>query len=151
MTAHPPLVRLCTFALLALLLATPVASQAPATIYIYWPKQQRGGGKPKVLCDGQHVANLQNGRYIVLTAPPGAHTVKFHKGDIAATFETGKDHYIRVSAEGFPVHAVLRLMDGDEATTEMQLRELQPNDSKRTFAAECRPPASAIPKKSKDR
>src|SRR5262245_5251886 len=75
----------CLCAVATLFLPVALAAQAPATIYIYWPKQQRGNGKPKVLCDGQVVANLQNGRYIVLTAPPGAHTIKFHKGDIAAT------------------------------------------------------------------
>jgi hypothetical protein len=143
---------------LPVILATiPIAAQSTANdpraamIYIYWPKQARGGGKPKVMCDGQHVANLQESRYIALRAAPGTHTIKFHKGDISATFEAGRNHYIRVSAEGFPVHAVLRLMDPDDATTEMQLKDVAPNDPKRTFAAECQPPSPAIPRKTRNR
>lgn len=151
MTAQSHRIAVCVCAIaFALLGVVPLAAEAPATIYVYWPKQARGGGKPKVLCDGQHVANLQESRFIVLTAAPGAHTIKFHQRDIAGTFEAGKNHYVRVSAEGFPVHAVLRLMDPNEATTEMQLKELTPNDPKRTFASECRPPAPAIPRKSKN-
>lgn len=157
MRARNVIVAVGVCSLAAIAAAIPIAAQStrndqpPAMIYVYWPKQARGGGKPKVMCDGQHVANLQESRYIALRAAPGAHTIKFHKGDISATFEAGTNHYIRVSAEGFPVHAVLRLMDPADATTEMQLKDVAPNDPKRTFSAECRPPSPAIPRKTRNR
>lgn len=117
---------------------------APAVIYVYYPHAVRSMGiKPKVLCDGQHVADLENGRFIVLNVPPGFHRVDFRDQNVSSSFESGRDHYLRGGIEGYPAHLALRLTNPDKAAAEM--KQVSPNDPKRTFSTECKAVA-AIPK-----
>ena len=110
----------------------------PATIYVYWLPTSRSFGKhPKTLCDGQQVAELGAGRFIKLTAPPGAHTIKFYNKDISRSFDSGKEHYVRIDIEGFPAHFALKAVKPEDARAEMEARKITPNDANRTFALEC--------------
>ena len=59
---------------------TEPAAIAPtvAVIYVYFPHASRAAGmKPKLQCDGQHMADLANGRFVVLNAPAGFHNFEF--------------------------------------------------------------------------
>jgi Tfp pilus assembly protein PilF len=120
---------------------------APAVIYVYFPHAARAMGvKPKLLCDGQHVANLANNRFIKLTAAPGSHNFELKGRTANATFTGGLEHYIRVGIEGYPAHAALRLTDPAEATAEMLEKKVSSNDPAQTFGTECKP-AGGIPKR----
>ena len=64
---------------------------------------------------------------------------------ISGTFEAGRDHYVRVSAEGFVPKATLRFVPGEEAMAEISAKGIEPNDDKKTYSGECVvPPAAAI-------
>ena len=115
-----------------------VVPLGPAVIYVYWPGQARGGGRPKLLCDGQRVADLNKNHFIVLRTTAGTHTITFRDKAISAAFEAGHDHYIRVSAEGYPVHAVLRVASPDEGAAEMREKQTSPNETKKTYSTECK-------------
>lgn len=117
---------------------------APAVIHVYFPHAARARGvRAKVLCDGQVVADLANGRFVVLNAPPGFHNFEFKGKKAAASFEGGKEHYIRVGIEGYPAHLALRITDPDKAAAEMREKELAANEQKHTFSAACTGVATA--------
>lgn len=121
--------------------AAPAAapSVGPATIFVYWqPAMRAMGVKPKTLCDDQHVADLQNGRFVRLSAAAGTHTIKVRDRSISGHFDGGQDHYVRVSIEGYPAHLALRFVSVNEATAEMQKRKIVMNDANRTFSGECK-------------
>jgi tetratricopeptide (TPR) repeat protein len=121
---------------------------APAVIYVYFPHASRAMGvQPKVLCDGQRVADLANGRFIILKPPPGFHNFEFKGQKAAATFEGGREHYIRVGIEGYPAHFALRITNPDQAAAEMREKQVAPNDPERTFSTDCKA-AAAMPKRS---
>ena len=121
---------------------TAAVSSAAAEVYVYWPPQVRGGGRPKVYCDGARVADLNDQHYIKLRAPAGTHNLKFHNKEMPIGLDAGKTYYLRASAEGFPVHAVLRQVDENEATTEMKEKNIELNDPKKTYSTECAAPRS---------
>lgn len=124
-----------------------VAAAAPrtASVYIYWPPQQREKGAPKVYCDGLLVAELQKGRFIALAIPGGTHTIKVNEA-ATFTFEPGKRYYLRASIEGFHRWAplTLRLVDPPEAEAEIRDKSVAPNDARRTYTQQCT--AAAAPR-----
>jgi hypothetical protein len=79
----------------------------------------------------------------VLNAPPGFHNFEFKGKKAAASFEGGKEHYIRVGIEGYPAHFALRIADPDKAAAEMREKELVANEQKYTFSAGCTAVAAA--------
>ena len=124
--------------------ATPVAAKAvgPATIYVYWPEQQRGGGRQKVHCNGKRVAELQNNRYVVLTAAAGTHDLAFREKHVTAVVEGGREYHYRVSIEGqwrFAMGEQIRLTTPAAATIEMREQGMALNDARRTRGTECAP------------
>ena len=123
------------------------AAIAPARIYVYFPHAARGiGPSSKMQCDGQKVADLGNGRYIVLNAASGFHNLEFKGRKAGGSFEGGKDHYFRVGIEGYPAHYVLTAMDPVKAAAEIRDKQVLLNESKNTFSAQCASVA-AIPSK----
>jgi tetratricopeptide (TPR) repeat protein len=111
--------------------------RSPATLYVYWPPQKNGGGRPKVLCDGHHVADLQARHYVALRVAAGPRTIGFHKNTFPFSFESGGTYYLRASAEGFPPKAFVRLMNAGEGMAEMREKGVTSNDPRRTYSAEC--------------
>lgn len=112
----------------------------PATIYIYWPEQQRGGGRQKVSCNGKQVAELQNNRYVILKAAPGSHDLAFRDKHVTVVAEAGREYYFRTSIEGqwrFAMGPEIRLTVVDAARTEMQQQGMAVNDARRTLSTEC--------------
>jgi hypothetical protein len=121
----------------------------PAVLYVYWPPQVRGKGRPKVLCDENRVADLNGGYYVRLNVTPGAHTLKFHNTSFAIDVDGGQIYYVRVSAEGFLSRGALRLVAPEEAIAEMKTTNVELNDPKKTYSAECR--ASPAPARGRPR
>lgn len=126
--------------------ATPAVAPKAALIYVYWPKQVRSfGGGEKVLCNEQRVADLHNGRFVVVRAAPGTHSLSFRGRDVTAIVEGGREYHYRASLEGymrFDKRPMLQLISADEAMAEMR-DKASPNDPKRTFSTECAAPAAA--------
>ena len=114
----------------------------PAVVYIYWPPQARGGGRPQVHCDANRVADLNDRHYVRLSVPAGMHTLKFQKTSFPIGVDSGQTYYVRASAEGFPVRAVLRLVATADAIAEMKEKNVELNDPKKTYSTGC----SAAPK-----
>jgi hypothetical protein len=119
------------------------ASTAPATIYVYWPRQLACGGNQKIACDDQIVAKMPCERHVILKAAPGTHRITFRDRSISGTFEAGQNHYVRCSAEGFPAHAALRFVDEDTAKAEIAEKADKPNEDKKTYSGECAVPSAA--------
>jgi tetratricopeptide (TPR) repeat protein len=122
---------------------TPVG---PAVIYVYWPEQQRGGGRQKVMCNARKVADLQNNRFMILKAGAGTYHLTFRNNDVTAVVEGGREYYYRASIEGqfqFAQGAQLRPVSTDAAKVEMREQKMKINDAKRTFGAECTAAAPA--------
>lgn len=122
--------------------APPAVSRslAPAIFYVYWPKQQRGGGTKKVRCDAQHVAELRKNRYVALKAAPGTHAVTFDGKDVIVAAEPGAEYYFRASLEGhtqFSQGPVLRQVTADIGKAEIKEQKTTINDAKKTFSTEC--------------
>ena len=114
------------------------APVGPAVIYVYWPEQQRGGGRQKLLCNEHKVADLQNNRFVTLKAGTGSHNLTFRNKDVTAVVEAGREYYYRASIEGQLVaHIELRQMSADAAKAEMREQQMTVNDTKRTFGTEC--------------
>lgn len=116
------------------------APVGPAVVYVYWPPQVRGGGRPKVYCDGFRVADLNDHHYVKLSVPAGMHTMKFHKDSLPVAFEPGQTYYLRAAAVGFPVHAELRMVTPAEGTAEIAEKNIEPNDAKKTYSNGCSAP-----------
>lgn len=123
-----------------------VAAPAPrtASVYIYWPPQQRVKGAPKVYCDGVLVAELQKGHFVGLAIPGGTHTIKLSNAE-TFSFEPGKRYYLRASLEGFHRWApfTVRLVDPAAAETELREKSIGSNDPRRTYAHQCGAPSAA--------
>jgi hypothetical protein len=83
------------------------------------------------------VAELGNGRFITLQATPGYHNFELKGRQAGASFEGGKEHYIRVGIEGYPAHFALRITDPEQAAGEMREKQVAPNDADRTFSTQC--------------
>jgi tetratricopeptide (TPR) repeat protein len=117
--------------------APAVTAIGPAIIYLYYVHtMSSSGSKPKVLCDGQRVGDLENGRFIKLTAPAGSHTIKIGQ-TVSGVFTAGEEHYVRVSMWPYPAHVTARFATPDEARAEMQSGNIVANDPSRTFTATC--------------
>lgn len=108
-------------------------SAVAGTIHIYRPSAFKGGwGRAKVECNGQKMADLQNGRFVTLTAAPGAHTLRVGGKEIILEVEGGQDYYIRTS----PAWNVHRTFP-EEARAEMQDKSVKPGDKNRVYSTEC--------------
>jgi len=120
------------------------AAIAPAVIYVFFPRAARGRGiRPKLRCNGQHVADMAHGRFVMLNVPPGFYSFEFNEKKTAASFEGGKDHYIRVAIDGFPARFALRITDPAKAAAEMREKQLVANEQNHTFSAGCAGVAAA--------
>lgn len=116
----------------------------PATIYVYWPEQQRGGGRQKVLCNGQLIAELQNNRFVVVKAAAGTHDLAFRDKHVTAVVEAGREYHYRTSIEGqwrFAMGPEIRLITADAAKDEMRQQRMTANDARRTRSTVCVVPA----------
>ena len=123
--------------------AAPAAPRT-ASVYVYWPPQQRVKGAPKVYCDGVLVAELQKGRFIALAVAGGTHAIKLSDAQ-TFSFEPGRRYYLRASLEGFHRWApfTLRLVDPAEAEAELREKSIAANDPRRTYTHQCGAPSAA--------
>jgi hypothetical protein len=123
--------------------ATPapaIKPVGPAIIYLYYPHTASSkGSKPKVFCDGQRIGDLENGRFIKLTAAGGAHTIKIGQ-TVSGVFTAGEDHYVRVAMWPYPAHVTANFARPDEARAEIAEKTIVENDAARTFTAACPEP-----------
>jgi hypothetical protein len=121
--------------------AAAIASTAPATatIYIYRPGHYVGRfGEAKILCDGHTVAELQNGRYLVVTSAPGAHDLKLGNKQIFVIAQGGRTYYVETEPKGFGWSA--EFVNEDQGALEIRERKMKLNDAGRTFGTECAAP-----------
>lgn len=114
------------------------AAGAKATITVYRVSNFFASAvRADIDCNGQNIAELQNGRMIRFTAPAGKVTLKF-KGDdpIVLDASPGGEYYFRVGpgASNFNTRAV------SAAEAQAYLKEKQPkvNDARRTASSECK-------------
>lgn len=117
-----------------------VATPSTASVYIYWPPQSRNNGRPKVYCDGVHVADLQNKRFIALDVNPGTHEIRFDKKSVSLALDAGGKYYLRASAEGhtqFSPGRTLRQVTPEEGAAEMHDEGVTSNDPRRTYSSTC--------------
>jgi tetratricopeptide (TPR) repeat protein len=122
--------------------SAPIATRAPAapqvaTLYIYWPRGSRGGGKRKVLCDGFHVADLVNRRFVLLNVTPGRHDIKVNNRTLSLSFEAGRPYYLRTFVGGYPARLQFREAGSHEGATELNSKDMRANDPERTYSGEC--------------
>lgn len=117
-----------------------VAPPAPprASIYIYWPRQARGTGTPKVSCDGFHVANLKNRHFVLLHLAPGTHKIQIDRRSLDMSFEAGETYYVRAFVGGYPARRQMRQMTPVDAIAELNDKDMSPNEPRLTYSSECK-------------
>lgn len=113
------------------------ANTSPATVYIYWPKQVRGDGRRKVTCDGFHVADLSNRRFVVLNVTAGMHNIGVHDRALPLSFESGQKYYIRANVSGFPARIDIQQAPTEEGEADLRDDDMSANDPRRTYSIEC--------------
>ncbi len=118
------------------------AAPAVATIYIYRPGHYVGRfSEAKILCDGHTIAELQNGRYIVVTSAPGAHDLELGNKQIPVVAQGGRTYYVETVPSGFRWSA--KFVNEDQGTIAIRQRKMKLNDADRTFGTECAAPSPA--------
>jgi tetratricopeptide (TPR) repeat protein len=131
--------------------ATPAPAVAvapvaiPASLYVYWPRQARGGTQ-KVLCDGFHVADLEDRHFVLLRVKPGPHTVTVGNREFPLSLEAGQAYYVRAYIGGYPARRMARLVAAAEGAPEVNDKDMNPNERQRTFNSECNGGAADRPR-----
>jgi tetratricopeptide (TPR) repeat protein len=121
--------------------ARPAPVPAPtgkATITIYRSSNFFASSqRMRVDCNGQSIAELQNGRMIRFTAPAGKVTLNF-QGDDAIVLEAapGAEYFFRSGPGGMSFNT--RPVATDEAKSYLKEHKPKLNDAKRTTASECK-------------
>jgi tetratricopeptide (TPR) repeat protein len=108
-----------------------------ASIYVYWPRGLRGNGERKVLCDGFHVADLENRRYILLDVMPGSHTIKLNDKTLAVSVEAGREYYLRTYVGGYPARLMFKEAPADQGLTDLNDKTMSANVPRLTYSGEC--------------
>lgn len=117
--------------------AAAAAANQPAIIYLYYPHNtSSSGSKAKAFCDGQRLGDLENGRFMKLTAAPGTHTIKVGQ-TVSGVFTGGEEHYVRVAMWPYPAHVTANFALPDVARAEIAEKKIVENDPARTFSAVC--------------
>lgn len=112
--------------------SAPQSTNSPATVYVYRYKQFVGKAlSPSVFCDENELARMENGRYFVVTLPPGKHL--FYSNDKQAGVELdlkpGEKYYIRLEiATGF-MKGHGRLVSTVPEQGSYEIKNLKPLDS----------------------
>ena len=93
-------------------------------------------------CDGNLVAELQKGRFVALSVPPGSHEIKVSGKQETFAFEPGTSDYVRASQEGFTRWSPfnLRLVDATAGAAEFKDKSITSNEARRTFTNQCAAP-----------
>jgi hypothetical protein len=126
-------------------LVAPAEKREPLAgmIHVYRPgKFQGSAARAKVECNGQKTAELQNDRFVILTAMPGTHALKIGGREFTLEVEGGHEYYFRTSSgmRGWTVRGA----SPEEARAEMQERSLRPGDANRIYSTECRASLGAV-------
>jgi hypothetical protein len=108
-----------------------------AIVYVYWPHGIRNGGTKNVQCDGVHVADLANRRFVRLNVTPGTHTIKVDNRTLPMSFEIGRPYYLRTYVGGYPARLQFREARQDEAASELNDNDMHVNDAGRTYSSTC--------------
>ena len=101
-------------------LASLNAQEQTGTIVFYRePHALTGDFKPKIFCDGEELARIENGTYFEVTAPAGLHTCKVESlqrpDAIEVNVIAGKSAYVHVKLlPGWTDHAALANTTEDE-------------------------------------
>lgn len=104
---------------------------------VYWPKQFKGGGRPKIKCDGARVADLGKGRYVRIAVEVGLHQVAFGNDTTGVRVLPGVISYLRVAWVGFPARAEAREVASSEAEAEMIEKAGDLNEPNKTYSEVC--------------
>jgi len=123
--------------------ALEAAAPKLASIYVYWPRGHRGNGKRKVLCDGFHVADLENRRYILLDVTPGTHTIKLNGKTLEVSAEAGRAYYLRTYVGGYPARIMFKEALADQGLTDLNDKDMSANVPRLTYSRECNAGAGA--------
>ena len=106
-------------------------------LIIYWSPQFKGAGRPKIRCEGAHMADLAKGRLIQITASSGLRKVKFLNKETTIRVLPGGTHYLRAAAVGFPAHAEIREVPEGEAQAEIKEKGIGLNEANKTYGTTC--------------
>ena len=102
-----------------------------ARVFVYRYKQFVGSAiSPSFYCDEVQLARMENGRYFVVTLPPGKHEFRSNdkQSGIEVDVKEGQDYYIRVElAPGF-AKAHGRLVAASPEQGSYEIRKLKPLD-----------------------
>ncbi|HWG59657.1 MAG TPA: DUF2846 domain-containing protein [Candidatus Acidoferrales bacterium] len=103
-----------------------------ATVYVYRYKQFVGKAlSPSVYCDDSELARMENGRFFVVTLPPGNHVFRSNdkQAGVAVDLKAGEKYYVRVEiATGFMKgHGRVLSVPPDQGSYE--IKKLKPLDS----------------------
>ena len=127
--------------------AAAAAASQSAIIYLYYPhNMSSSGSKAKAFCDGQRIGDLENGRFMKLTAAPGTHTIKVGQ-TVSGVFTGGEEHYVRVAMWPYPAHVTANFALPDVARAEIAEKKIVENDPARTFSAACSAAAGVTPRR----
>lgn len=107
------------------------------SIYVYWPRGPRGNGKRKVLCDGFHVADLENRRYILIEVTPGTYTIKLNNKTLAVSVEAGREYYLRTHVGGYPARLMFKEALADQGLTDLHDKTMSANLPQLTYSGGC--------------
>jgi hypothetical protein len=121
--------------------APPAPSSAPpaarARVYVYWPPQMTGNwSRNHLRCGKEKIAQLQEGRVLLLELTPGFHTLDFGQ-KVAMEWEGGREYFLRASLDGFSSRKVFRVVPREEAVAEIRKKKMKPVDADHVFAAGC--------------
>lgn len=108
------------------------------TMMVYWPRQFASRGRPKVKCDGAHMADIGNQRYIRIEASAGLHEVAVHNVTTGARVLPGTISYLRAAVGGKLMPRLeIREVHAAEAQAEMLEKAADLNEPEKTYSDVC--------------
>ena len=103
----------------------------PVRVFVYRYKQFVGSAiSPSVYCDEVQLARMENGRYFVVTLPPGKHELRSNdkQSGIELDAKEGQDYYIRVEIAPGVAKGHGRLVATPSEQGSYEIRKLKPLD-----------------------
>src|ERR1035438_519034 len=120
---------------LGFVLSLPLTSQALATetarVFVYRYKQFVGSAiSPSFYCDEVQMARMENGRYFVVTLPPGKHDFRSNdkQSGIELDAKEGQDYYVRLEIAPGVAKGHGRLVATPSEQGSYEIRKLKPLD-----------------------
>jgi hypothetical protein len=127
--------------------ADKTSSETKASVYVYRFKMDRGAsGAFPVYCDDTHLAQLDNGRYLLAKVEPGIHLFRSSdkQSGIELDLKPGQKYYIQIEAAGdaWSIHGRVTLVAPEQGA--YAVKKIRPIDAKKIKNTQMVIPADQI-------